>query len=154
MRRTDREVADINEIFDILNRNTVIRVGMNGGDYPYVIPLTFGCALEDGSVVVYFHSAAAGTKHELLAKDNRVCIESDTYYRTEEVGGGVTARYESIIGFGKAERLVDPKAKIAGMKTILDHYNHSGFPVTSCTGMSRCEVYRVVLDSVTGKRNL
>lgn len=155
MRRTDREVTDLNEIFDILRKNNSLSLGMNGGEYPYIIPMTFGCEMEDGKIVVYLHSAATGTKWELLGKDPRVCIEAALYYRTEEVmGAGVTAKYESVIGFGKAERLTEVKDKVAGLKSILDHYNHSGFPVTSCKGLSMCEVYKVVLESVTGKRNL
>lgn len=154
MRRTDREITDINEIYSILERNNVVRIAMNGGDYPYAIPMTFGCSLEDGEIVIYFHSASEGKKWEMLDKDPRVCIEADLYYRTEEVSGGVTARYESVIGFGKVERMTDPKDKLLGMKYILDHYNRSGFPVTSCKGMSKCEVYYVKLESVTGKRNV
>lgn len=161
MRRTDREVQDLQEIFAMLEKCTTISLGMNDQEYPYVIPMTFGCALEDTSpegpknIVIYFHSAQAGHKWELLEKDNNVCIEAHMYYRTEEVpGGAITAKYESVIGFGKAERLTDPKAKIAGIKTILEHYNHSGFPATSCKGMSKCEVFRVVLENVTGKHNL
>ena len=48
MRREDREVKDINSIFDILERCTVIRVCLFDSEYPYVIPMTFGAELDNG----------------------------------------------------------------------------------------------------------
>ena len=154
MRRDDREVCGIGEIFDILSRCDTIRVGMNGGEYPYVIPMTFGAEIVDGGIVVYFHSAGAGRKWEILQSDPRVCIEADLYYKVEQRGSEITARYESVIGTGVAERLTEQKDKVAALKVMLQHYKESGFPVTSCKGLAAVEVFRVALTEVSGKRNL
>ena len=155
MRRDERAVTDTGEIYDILNRCDTIRVGMNGGAYPYVVPMTFGCACEDGRIVVYFHSAGAGRKWDILQRDPRVCIEADLYYQVaRQAGGSITAMYESVIGTGTAERLTAQADKVAALKCMLLHYKESGFPVTSCQGLARVEVFRVVLEEVTGKRNL
>ena len=155
MRRDDREVSNINDINDILTRCDTIRVGMNGGDYPYVIPMTFGSELVDGKIVVYFHSACAGRKWDILNSDNRVCIEADLYYRVEKKENGeVTAIYESVIGTGNAELLTEQKEKVAALKCMLDKYKESGFPVTSCKGLPNVAVFRVVLNEVSGKHNL
>ena len=154
MRRSDREITDLNEIFAMLDRCTTINIGFNTDAYPYVIPMTFGSALEDGKITVYFHCAGEGRKLELLAKDDRVCVEGHIYERTELTeGGGITAKYESVIGFGKAVLIEDQQDKINALKVMLDHYNSSGFPVTSCTGLSKVIVYKIVLNEVTGKRN-
>lgn len=155
MRRTDREIVDINEIFGMLDRCTSACIGFKTDDYPYMIPMTFGAAIEDGKITVYFHCAGEGRKLELLAKDDRICVEAHTYERTEMTqDGGITAKYESVIGFGKAVRISETADKVAAMKIMLDHYDSSGFPVTSCKGLSKCEVYKVVLEEVTGKRNI
>lgn len=155
MRREDREITDINDIFDILNRCTTINLGMNDDEYPYIIPMTFGCGIENGKICIYFHCAGEGHKWELLHKDPRVCVEAHLYERVEMVGSNdITARYESVIGFGNAKQIETNEEKIHAMKIMLDHYNSSGFPVSSCIGMSRVKVYRIVLDRVTGKRNL
>ena len=155
MRRTDREICDINEIFGMLDRCTTVSIGFNDLDYPYIVPMTFGCSMEDGRICVYFHCAGAGRKWELLKKDGRVCVEGHIYERVEETaGGGITARYESVIGTGTAERIEEPAEKVKALKFILDHYNSSGFPVTSCKGLKQVEVYKIALEQVSGKRNL
>lgn len=156
MRRDEREVSDINEINDILTRCDTIRVGMNGGDgYPYIVPMTFGSELADGRIVIYFHSAGAGRKWEILNKDNRVCVEADLYYRIEKHDNGeITAIYESVIGTGRAELLTEQKDRVYALKVMLAKYKESGFPVTSCKGLANVEVFRIVLNEVSGKHNL
>ena len=86
MRRDEREVCGKEEIFDILSRCDTVRIAMNGGDYPYVIPMTFGCELKNGEIIIYFHSAGAGRKWEILNKDPKVCVEADLYYQVRQKG--------------------------------------------------------------------
>ena len=155
MRRDERAVSDILQIQDILQRCDTVRIGMNGGEFPYVVPMTFGSAIEDGKIVVYIHSAGEGRKWEILAKDPRVCVEADLYYKVaKKENGEITAVYESVIGTGIAERLTAQADKVAALKIMLAHYKESGFPVTSCHGLGRVECFRIVLDEVSGKRNL
>lgn len=155
MRRDDREVIGIEAIYDILRRCDTIRVAMNAGDYPYVIPMTFGCELKDGKIIIYFHSAGAGRKWDILMKDPKVCVEADKYYQVKKQDNGdITAIYESVIGTGKAELLTEQKDKVYALKVMLDQYKESGFPVTSCKGLPKVEVFRIVLDEVSGKHNL
>lgn len=154
MRRSDREVSDINRIYDILSRCDTINLGMNGGVAPYVIPMTFGCAIEEGKIVVYFHSALGGRKWDILNNDPNVCVEAHLYYKTVKENDKITAKYESVIGTGKAVKVEDQKDKVAAFKIMLEHYKESGFPAESCKGLPMCEVFKVVLDEVSGKHNL
>ena len=48
MRRKDREVQSLDEIFDILNRCDTVRVAFRGEEYPYVVPVSFGAELVNG----------------------------------------------------------------------------------------------------------
>lgn len=59
MRRSDREVTNLNEISDILRRCTVCHLGLSGA-YPYVLPLSFGFCFEGAALTLYFHGAAEG----------------------------------------------------------------------------------------------
>lgn len=155
MRRDEREVREKEKIYDILSRCDTIRVGMNDGGYPYIIPMTFGCEVKDGEMIIYFHSAGAGKKWEILNKDPRVCVEADIYYKvTKRDNGDITAVYESVIGTGDAELITEQKEKVAALKVMLDHYKESGFPVTSCKGLAKVEVFKIVLKEVSGKANL
>ena len=74
MRRKDREVQSLDEIFGILNRCNTVRIGFQGDKYPYVVPVSFGAELVDGQVIVYFHCARQGMKLELLKANPRVCV--------------------------------------------------------------------------------
>lgn len=154
MRRKDREITDINQIYDILCRCDTINLGMNGGKAPYVIPMTFACSLEDGQITIYFHSALGGRKWEILNSDPNVCVEAYLYYKTVEEKGGITAKYESVIGTGVAEMVEANESKVAAFKHMLEHYKHSGFPAESCKGLPNCAVFKVVLTEVSGKHNL
>lgn len=156
MRRDEREVCALEDIYDILTRCDTIRISMNGGNgYPYTVPMTFGCALEDSGIVIYFHCAGAGRKWDILLNDPRVCVEADKYYKVEKKESGeITAIYESVIGTGNAELITEKAEKIAALKVMLDQYKESGFPVTSCKGLPQVEVFRIVLDEVSGKHNL
>lgn len=153
MRRDGRAVTDLNEIYDILQRCDTIRIAMNDCDYPYVIPMTFGCEIIDGKIVIYFHSACEGKKCELLNKDSHICVEADLYYQVKKCDNGdITAVYESVIGTGIAEKLTEQADRVSALKVMLAHYKESGFPVTSCKGLANVEVFRIVLDNVSGKK--
>ena len=154
MRRTDREVKSIDGIYDILSRCKIIRVAMNDSEVPYVVPVNFGLERDGDRIIIYFHSAVEGHKAELLKKDNRVFIEADLYYQVEETLGGITQRYESVMGCGMAEQLTETADKVHGLKLILSQYSKDKHPVEECKGLSLCTVYRVVLDQVSGKQNL
>ena len=154
MRRTDREVKDINGIYDILSRCRIIRLAINDTPQPYIVPMNFGLEMADGRIVIYFHSATVGHKTELLEKNNNVAVEADLYYKVEETTGGITQRYESVLGYGKAEKLTEIPDKVHGLKVMLSQYSKEEHEVEKCKGLSRCDVYRIVLDEVTGKHNL
>lgn len=155
MRRQEREIRDISVIYGILQRCRVLRLGLNGEDgLPYVLPLNFGCELKDGRITLYFHSAGAGRKWEILQEDPRVCAEADvfggTFRRTER---DISARYESVIGWGTAERITDPAEKIRALKIILDRTGDGDFLPENCGSLPQTEVFRLALDKVTGKSN-
>ena len=48
--KREREVTDINEIKEILDKSMIVHVGMIDGDEPYVVPMNYGYTLEDGEL--------------------------------------------------------------------------------------------------------
>lgn len=153
MNRKDREVKDFADIIDVLKRCNTIRLGLINQNEPYVVPVSFGLDIVDNKAVVYFHGAAAGLKTECIAQNNRVCIEADIFYKTEAIKTGVTARYESVIGFGVVSKAAGEE-KIHGLRKILEHYGYGGYPLDGCGELTRTAVYKIVLSELTGKRNL
>lgn len=68
MRRKDREVTDLNQIFEIVQNCSVAHVGMIENEKPYVVALNFGYERQGDALVLYFHSAYEGHKMDILKK--------------------------------------------------------------------------------------
>lgn len=153
MRRNDREVTDINEIFDILNRCDTVRLGASGNECPYIVPLSFGLEMDaDGRITLFFHGAKEGLKHELIKKANTVCIEADILHRYVNTGHSITCEYESVIGSGTAKIVTGDEAK-RGLDRILAHCGYTGYEYDTKI-LNAVLIYGVTLETVTGKRNL
>ncbi len=153
MRRKEREIIDFKEIVDVLKRCNTIRLGICDGEIPYVVPVSFGIQIDGNTVTLYFHGAKAGHKVELLRTHSKVCFEADIFYKVEKTEMGITTRYESVIGTGIIE-LVSDEEKILGLETILNHYGYYDYPIGRCKGMEMTAVYKIIVEKLTGKRNL
>ena len=154
MRRKDREVRDKGEIFDILYRCDTVRVAMHGEGYPYVVPVSFGMEVVEGRAILYFHCAQQGMKLELLDKDPRVCVEGDLFLGIEKTPHGITARYESVVGFGTCCFVTDAAEVRHGLELLTGHYGFSDYPLDRCAGIDHLRIGKIVLEEITGKRNL
>ena len=152
MRRTDREVTDFNAVVDILRRADTIRLGMHAGEHPYVVPLSFGFEVVDGRVILYFHGAKAGRKHDLLRANPHVCVEADIFHRYVMNPGGPTTMYESFIGFGLAEPVTGGEAA-HGMDLMLTHCGFDGYAFDP-GALEHTEITKITLDTCTGKRHV
>ena len=151
MRKADRQITDLNEIADILQRCDTIRIGISDEQAPYIVPVSFGYALKDGRISVFFHGAFEGRKAELLKHNPVVCVEADLCHGfVEHDHGGLTCDYESVIGYGTA-RLLEGEQKEEGLRLLLEH---CGTPNYKCTPevTAVTAVTGIELDSVCGKR--
>ncbi len=151
MRKAEREIKNFEDIIDVLDRCETVRIGFSGNEYPYVVPMSFGYEIISGKVVVYVHGAKEGLKHDLITKNNRVCVEADIFHRYASTGHGVTAEYESIIGFGVAEK-VDHDDAVKGLDLLMKHCRVEGYSAAQCIALGITTVYRITLDSITGKK--
>ncbi len=154
MRRNDREVTEKKEIFDILSRCDTVRIGIQGDKFPYVVPVSFGLEVADGKAVVYFHCAKEGRKLDLLRANPDVCVEADIFIKTERIKHGITARYESVIGFGRCVFLEDEREILRALSLLNEKYGYSDYPLELCKNINNLLVGKIVLDEITGKRNL
>lgn len=154
MIRKDREVTDSDGILDILERCETLRVAINGNDCPYVFPISFGYESTNGKTTVYFHCAKRGLKVDLIGQGASVCVEGDVFWGFDPIKHGITTRYESIIGFGLCEPVDDPDERVKGLNLLCDHCGLGGYDITDCSSLQATLVYRISLDSITGKRNL
>ncbi len=152
MRRSDREVTDFNEILGIVARCDVCRLALNDGDYPYILPLNFGEAVEDGRLVLYFHGAEQGRKYSVIEADNRASFEMDCAHRlvADGVKKSCTMEYESVIGHGRIEPVRDD-FKIEALKILMGHYHPEVFEFNTDTARFTA-VMKLVVEDCTEKR--
>lgn len=111
MRRKDREIVEQTEILRLLARCDTVRLGLWDGARPYVVPVSFGLHLGASQPLLYFHCAKQGHKLDCLCQCPSVCIEADIFYKVEPWRMGITARYESVLGFGMAAEVSDEEEK-------------------------------------------
>ncbi|NLG25795.1 MAG: pyridoxamine 5'-phosphate oxidase family protein [Clostridiales bacterium] len=154
MRRADREIADFAEILSILDRCLVMRLAMVDGDLPYLVPLNFGWEAEGEALTLYFHSAQAGRKLDILRKNPNVCFEVDLDHRVVE--GRRACEYgfafASAIGQGVAEMLDDPAEKKRGLDAIMRRLAGDGPHTYDDAVLARTAVVRVRVSQLAGKR--
>ena len=150
MRRKDREITDISEIKNIIDRARVIRIAFFDNEYPYVLPFNFGYEEKDGRMCVFVHTALCGKKNRLIDENNKVAFELDTCL--DYVQGSITSLYESVVGNGTMTEVTDSEEKLSALRLILEHYGERTYkPDSSCT--SRTRVYRLTVNEVSGKAN-
>lgn len=151
MRRSDREIKDINDIIQVIEKCDVCRLALNDEGYPYILPLNFGMQTDNEQITLYFHGANEGRKLDLIAKDNRASFEMDCSHNlvTDLSRGSCTMEYESVIGHGKIE-IVSDDEKYNALCLLMKHYHKEDFPFNKSV-MPRTTVFKLVVECVTGK---
>ena len=155
MRRKDREILQKAQIAELIGRCQTVRMGMSGDDFPYIVPLSFGFEMRGERLIVYFHCAAEGKKLDLLARNNKVCLEWDILHGYAEIGNALMAEYESAIVRGRAREITDPQEKLAALWTLTRRYcpEHLGqFDQMAGASLKRTAVFRIAIQELTGKR--
>ncbi|MBB2183276.1 pyridoxamine 5'-phosphate oxidase family protein [Lachnospiraceae bacterium MD1] len=154
MRRKDREITDMIEIINILKNCNTLRIAMNGENYPYMVPVSFGLEVINDTLTLYFHCAKEGTKLDHIHGNANVCFESDIFLGYEKTARGITTRYRSVIGFGRCILVEDSNEILYGMCSITSHCGFSDYPVDNCPELQHTNIYKIEVDSITGKNNL
>lgn len=154
MRRSDREIKDIDEMIQVIERCDVCRLALNDEGYPYILPLNFGMRVEDGQIVLYFHGANEGKKYELIAQDNRASFEMDCLHGliTDTSNGTCTMNYECVIGRGRIQMIPD-KEKYDALCVLMKHYHKEDFDFNKAV-MPQTTVYKLVVEDISGKRRM
>ena len=155
MRRNDREIRDFDEILEVMKKCDVCRIAIQGGEYPYMVPLNFGMAVDGQQITLYFHGAQTGMKYDLLSRNNKVCFEMDCGHMlfTEMERGNCTMCYESVIGFGVVEDVPEEQKKEA-LDILMEHYPvPAGFQYNEAI-VPHTRVLKLTVESLTGKRRV
>lgn len=151
MRKARREVKDFDMIIKLIDKCQTVRLGLFDKTYPYIVPLSFGYEVKDRKIYIYFHCAKEGKKIDLIAKNNNVCVEFDTLNGYRELEHGVTADFESVIAFGKAQQVFEAEA-VHGLELLLEHCGIDGHSPQECWLTNIVAVYKISVDEITAKK--
>ena len=146
MTRRERQVFDLAEIKEILDKAKIVHVGMVDGDRPYVVPMNYGYTLIDGELTLYLHGARSGRKLDVIRANPKVFIEIDTDLVSFE--GEVACKYgmsySSIMGEGIAEIVEDAEGKKQALSVIMKTQTGKDFefnaPLVSIIAVIRIDV--------------
>lgn len=154
MRRKDREITNVDEIFKIMDRCDVCRIAINDDIYPYILPVNFGFERDGDRFIIYIHGSKQGKKHELIKKNNKVSFEMDCSHKLIQPNGEesctTSMAYESVIGQGEICLLPDDEKERA-LSIILNHYHIEPKNFNSIY-LANTAVYNIKCSSYSAKR--
>jgi nitroimidazol reductase NimA-like FMN-containing flavoprotein (pyridoxamine 5'-phosphate oxidase superfamily) len=148
--RLEENMTSNEEAVEMLQKaaNGVLAV-LGDEDYPYAVPLSFAYA--DGKI--YFHgTSAVSHKIEAIRKHPKVsfCVITQDNILPEKFN----TLYKSVIAFGKARVLTDPKEIEQGILTIVKKYAggymESGRKYMNAEAGNFC-VVEIDIEHMTGK---
>ena len=122
MRRADHEITELSDIRSIINDCKVIHLAMLDDGEPYLLPLNFGYACENGAFSFFCHSAREGRKLDILRKNPTVAFELDCRGALDEHDAACRCGYyfASVTGVGHVEFL-DGEEKLAALTALMRH---------------------------------
>ena len=154
MRRKDREVKDFDKILQIIDHCNTIRLAFNDGNYPYIVPLSFGYEVVGEQLYFYIHGALKGKKADLIASEGKCSFEMDTELGLElmpEVPD-VTMRYESLMGKADVE-IIPAEERRAALDIMMQKNEATRDFVWNYAAAPHTLVCRLTVTEYTGKIN-
>jgi nitroimidazol reductase NimA-like FMN-containing flavoprotein (pyridoxamine 5'-phosphate oxidase superfamily) len=153
VRRSDREITERRELFDIVKNGKIAVLGLCMHDEPYVVTLTYGFNYDDATL--YFHCGKSGQKIDLLKANPRVCatIIEDNGIDTETCEHS----YKSVVIRGKIVFVEDPAetaAAIRSMVSQLEKLNPDRFSTKLQKGnpsYDKLQILKLPIEQITGK---
>lgn len=153
MRRKDREIKEISEVLNIVERAAVLRMGLFDRDYPYIVPLHYGYEYKDGVLIFYAHGAKEGHKIDLIHANPNVCIELETNMEivsAEDIPCQYGAYYASVIGRGTVELVEDVQEKIRGLNLLMKKQVGREFSITPQMAQT-VQVMKITINNFSAK---
>ncbi len=150
MRRKEREIRSREEIDNVISSTNILNLALADGESPFTVPLFYAY---DGTAL-YFHSAYAGTKMEILRRNNRVCfsISVDQGFIESDQACDFEARHRTVIGFGTAAIVEDDAEKTRILDLIVAGFSDRKFTYPK-SNLDHTAVIRIDIESIKGKKH-
>ncbi|MDO4175159.1 MAG: pyridoxamine 5'-phosphate oxidase family protein [Eubacteriales bacterium] len=149
MRRKDREMPAefARQVFDACEYATISMI--DARNQPYALPVSI-VRIGDN---LYFHSALSGTKTDCLRLHPQVCVSAVSW--THLVPDQFTTEFSSAVCHGTASEVTDDTEKIAALRAICEKFaptHMAAFDHAIARSLSRTAIWKISMDSITGKR--
>ncbi|MGC3963642.1 MAG: pyridoxamine 5'-phosphate oxidase family protein [Rhodocyclaceae bacterium] len=150
MRRKAREMTDPAQIESVLRQEKLMHLAMSQKEVPFLVPVYFGW---DGQSL-YFHSANAGSKIEILQANPEVCFEisSVTGFVEAQEACDFEAQHRTVIGFGRAVFIEDEAEKIRALNLIVARFTDQRFEYPK-QNLAKTFVIRIDVRAMKGKQH-
>ena len=121
MTKRELQITDENQIRAILDTAKVLHLGLCVDNEPYVVPMNYGYAMENGELKLYLHCATQGKKLDMIRVNPKAFFELDTdrvpFEGEKPCQYGLS--YSSVMGRGTAAIVEDVEEKIQAMKYLM-----------------------------------
>jgi nitroimidazol reductase NimA-like FMN-containing flavoprotein (pyridoxamine 5'-phosphate oxidase superfamily) len=150
MRRKEREITDRKEIDAIVYSTRVMHLALSDNNMPFLVPVFYAY---DGTSL-YIHSAKAGTKINILKRNNQVCFEISVDHGVIESDSACDfeARHRTVIGFGKAVFIENEDEKTAALNRIVKQFTDKTFEFPK-GNLNATAIIRIDIDLIKGKKH-
>lgn len=152
MIRRDREVTGIENLFEIIKNGKVITLAFNNDDIPYLLPLNYGCKLEDDNIYIYIHGAKTGTKYDFIKDGSLTSFEIHNEHDLigTDVKCSLSMTYDSVIGKGIFKEITEREYIVDALDSIVSQYiNMSGD--YNDKSLSNTRIFEIKVTNITGK---
>ena len=155
MRRQDREITDPERIRRIISSCHCCRLGFCDQGRAYIVPLSFGYALENGTYTFYFHGAREGRKIDLIRETGWAGFELDTGYQLHEADAACnhSAAFQSIVGGGSVSFVEEPEEKRKALSRIMAHNTGQGDWAFPDAALNATCVYKLEVEELSCKEH-
>ena len=152
MTKRERQITDQQEILRILDTAKVLHLGLCVDNEPYVVPMNYGYAMEDGKLVLYLHSAVQGKKLDMMRENPKVffALECDQmpFEGVKPCQYGLV--YSSVMGRGTASIVDDVEEKMKAMTILMKTQTGKDFEFNERL-VSIVAVVRIDVEEYTAK---
>ena len=152
MTKRERQITDEGQIMRILETAKVLHLGLAVDNEPYVVPMNYGVAWEDGRLVLYLHSAVQGKKLDMIRANPRVFFEMDCdrmpFQGDKPCQYGLV--YSSVMGRGTARIVEDVEEKKKAMSLLMKTQTDKDFSFEDRL-VSVVAVIRIDVEEYTAK---
>lgn len=155
MQRKDREIADQNELIELLKNGKYAIISMCRQNEPYIATLNYG--YDQVKNALYFHCAKNGLKLDFIKQNPIVCatVIDDRGYIMDEC----EHRYRSVVFWGEMSILQDLEEKKYGIDVLINHLEKNPEKVRQKSLKSeedyqKVGILRLDIKEISGKKRL